>query len=273
MLKKQKFKCERIKEMENEIKLFENVEFGSVRTIIEDGEVWFVGKDVCEIFGDTNYRRSISRIDEDEKKISNVNTNGGNQNMTLLNESGLYSLLFLMQPQKAKGVSQNESAINERIERLRKFKRWVTHEVLPTIRKTGSYSITKNIPQSFPEALRAYANEVEQRELAEKQRDEAIRTKAWIGSKREATAMQTAAAKTRECNKLKIELDKSKEYASIRAVEKMTKLRFAWRKLRNYCTAKELDMKKVSDPLYGKINTYPNEAWKKVYGINLEYLF
>ena len=60
--------------------------------------------------------------------------------MIIVNESGLYSLLFYMQPQKAKGVSQNDSLVNERIEKLHKFKRWVTSEVLPTIRKTGSYS-------------------------------------------------------------------------------------------------------------------------------------
>lgn len=257
MLKKQKFKCERMKEMENEIKLFENVEFGSVRTILKDREVWFVAKDICECleivwFGS----KTINGISDKHKGVGNFPTPGGNQELLVIDESGVYKLVLRSRKPEAE-----------------KFQDWICDEVLPTIRKTGSYSITKNIPQSFPEALRAYANEVEQRELAEKQRDEAIRTKAWIGSKREATAMQTAAAKTRECNKLKIELDKSKEYASIRAVEKMTKLRFAWRKLRNYCTAKELDMKKVSDPLYGKINTYPNEAWKKVYGINLEYLF
>lgn len=241
--------------MENEIKLFENVEFGSVRTILKDGEVWFVLKDVCDCLCIKNVTDVVARVDEDEKGRFDLGLKNG-ELVHIVNESGLYNVILRSDKPEAK-----------------QFKRWVTHEILPTIRKTGSYSITKNIPQSFPEALRAYANEVEQRELAEKQRDEAIRTKAWIGSKREATAMQTAAAKTRECNKLKIELDKSKEYASIRAVEKMTKLRFAWRKLRNYCTAKELDMKKVSDPLYGKINTYPNEAWKKVYGINLEYLF
>lgn len=149
-----------------EIKIFESNEFGKVRTINENGQIWFVGKDVCEIFGDTNYRRSISRIDEDEKKTSNVSTNGGSQNMILLNESGLYSLLFLMQPQKAKGVSQNESAINERIEKLREFKRWITHEVLPSIRKHGGY--IKNQENLSDDELMARALEVAQRKIAEK---------------------------------------------------------------------------------------------------------
>lgn len=240
----------------NEMKIFESNEFGKVRTAVKDGEIWFCLVDVCRILGIENSRNTKERLSEKGVSTMDTLTNGGKQKLIYINEPNLYKAIFQSRKPEAE-----------------KFADWVTSEVLPSIRKTGSYSVTKNIPQSFPEALRAYANEVEQRELAEKQRDEAIRTKAWIGSKREATAMQTAAAKTRECNKLKIELDKSKEYASIRAVEKMAKIKFDWRKLRNYCTAKELDTKKVSDPLYGKINTYPNEAWKKVYGINLEYLF
>ena len=107
--------------------------------VMVDDEPWFVGKDICEVFGDTNYRRSLSNIDDSDKGVSQIDTPGGKQKMTIVNESGLYSLLFQMQPQKAKGVSQNDSLINERKEKLHKFKRWVTSEVLPTIRKTGGY--------------------------------------------------------------------------------------------------------------------------------------
>lgn len=82
----------------NNLQIFENKEFGSVRTLEIDGEPWFVGKDVCEAFGDTNYRRSLSNIDESEKGVSQINTPGGKQNMTIIDESGLYSLLFQMQP-------------------------------------------------------------------------------------------------------------------------------------------------------------------------------
>ena len=242
----------------NEIKIFDNEEFGQVRTVIRDGEVWFVAKDVCNVLQYSNSWDAVKRhIDEEEKDDLVIHDAiGREQSTTIINESGLYSLILSSKMPKAK-----------------EFKRWVTNDVLPSIRKTGSYSIAKKIPQTFPEALRAYANEVEQRELAEKQRDEAIRTKAWISDKKTATAMNTASQYSKENQRLKIELDKSKEYASIRAVEKMAKIKFDWRKLRNYCTAKELEMKKVSDPLYGKINTYPKEAWQKVYGINLEYLF
>lgn len=124
----------------NEMKVFENEEFGKVRTVMIDDEPWFVGKDISEYFGDTNYRRSLARLDDDEKGVSQIATPGGEQRMTIVNESGLYSLLFYMQPKKAKGVSQNDALINERITKLKKFRHWVTSEVLPSIRKHGLYA-------------------------------------------------------------------------------------------------------------------------------------
>ncbi len=121
------------------IEVFQNKEFGSIRTMNIDSEIWFVGKDVCEAFGDTNYRRSLLNIDDSDRGVSQIDTPGGKQNMVIINESGLYSLLFQMQPQKAKGVSQNNALVNERIEKLHRFKHWVTSEVLPSIRKNGGY--------------------------------------------------------------------------------------------------------------------------------------
>lgn len=123
----------------NDLQIFNNKEFGNVRAVVVNDLPWFVGKDVCEAFGDTNYRRSLSNIDESDKGVSQIDTPGGKQNMVAINESGLYSLLFQMQPQKAKGVSQNDALINERIEKLHRFKHWVTSEVLPSIRKNGGY--------------------------------------------------------------------------------------------------------------------------------------
>ena len=123
----------------NDLQIFNNKEFGNVRAVVVNDLPWFVGKDVCEAFGDTNYRRSLSNIDESDKGVSQIDTPGGKQNMVVINESGLYSLLFQKQPQKAKGVSQNDTLINERIEKLHRFKHWVTSEVLPSIRKNGGY--------------------------------------------------------------------------------------------------------------------------------------
>ena len=130
----------------NEIQIFSNPEFGEIRTLEIDGEMWIAGKDVCGAFGDTNHNRSLSRIDEIDKKILSVQTNGGMQNVIFINESGLYSLLFAMQPQKANHDGVQDAyplEIQQRIDKLHKFKFWVTHEVLPSIRKHGAY-VTKN---------------------------------------------------------------------------------------------------------------------------------
>ncbi len=130
-----------------------------------------------------------------------------------------------------------------------------------------------NVPKTFPEALRCLAAEVEQKELMQKQRDEAIRTKAWISDKKTATAMNTASQKSKEVEKLKIELDRSKKFASIKAVEMSLKQKFDWKPLRNYCTAHELEMPKIFDANYGKVRTYPAKAWAAIYEVDLEKLF
>ena len=128
--------------------VFENEDFGSVRSMIIDKEPWFVGKDVCLMFGDKNHNRSLSRIDEiDRNIIEIIDSRKRKQNAIIINESGLYSLLFTMQPQKAHnyGVSDEYPIeVQERIDKLHKFKHWITSEVIPSIRKTGSYSISGN---------------------------------------------------------------------------------------------------------------------------------
>jgi prophage antirepressor-like protein len=111
----------------------------SVRNVTKDGEVWWVAKDVCDVFGETNRNRAMQSLDDDEKGYTQMSTPGGLQVLTIVNESGLYSLLFAMQPQKARGVS--DEYIAQRTETLRRFRRWVTHEVLPAIRRTGSYTV------------------------------------------------------------------------------------------------------------------------------------
>ena len=109
--------------MGNEIKIFENSDFGKVRTMEIDGEPYFVGKDVAEILGYTNTSKAIAdHVDSDDKGVTNCYTLGGNQNLTVINESGLYSLI-----------------LSSKLPRAKEFKRWVTSEVLPIIRKTGGY--------------------------------------------------------------------------------------------------------------------------------------
>lgn len=93
-----------------------------VRTVVQSGEVLFVGKDVCDVLEIKNSRDALRRLDEDEKGVVLIDTPGGKQQMLCVNEAGLYSLILTSRKPEAK-----------------QFKRWVTHEVLPTIRKTGGY--------------------------------------------------------------------------------------------------------------------------------------
>ncbi len=108
----------------NDIKIFENREFGSIRTVAQDGEPWFVGKDVAEALGYSNSRKAISdHVADEDKGVTKRDTLGGAQTITIINESGLYSLI-----------------LSSKLPTAKRFKRWVTSEVLPSIRKTGSYT-------------------------------------------------------------------------------------------------------------------------------------
>jgi prophage antirepressor-like protein len=102
----------------------------SIRVVMLDGNPWFVAADVCSALEIINVARAMSRLDDDEKGVHTVNTLGGNQQMTVVSESGLYSLTLTSRKPEAK-----------------KFKKWVTSEVLPSIRKTGGYSST---PAAMP---------------------------------------------------------------------------------------------------------------------------
>ena len=231
----------------NELTIFKNDNFGEVRTILINEVPYFVGKDVAAILGYKDTSDALKRHVDDEDKLTRYFTDSGqSREMYVVNESGLYSLI-----------------LSSKMPNAKKFKRWVTSEVLPEIRKTGSY---KGAPKSFKEALYLAYKQQEKIEELEK-------TKAWIGSRREATAMNTASQKSKEVEKLKRELDKSKEYASIKAVEMKTKRKFDWRMLRNYCTSHELEMPKIFDANYGSVRTYPAKAWSAIYEIDLEELF
>lgn len=109
--------------MSNEIKIFENKAFSSVRVTIIDGDPWFVGVDACKVLGIKDPTTSIRILDEDEKGVHTMHTPGGDQNLVIINEAGLYSLILRSRKPEAKV-----------------FKRWVTHEVLPSIRKYGMYA-------------------------------------------------------------------------------------------------------------------------------------
>lgn len=106
----------------NELKIFCNDQFGQIRTTVDGGDPLFVAADVCKALGIENSRMAMSRLDDDEKGVSSTDTLGGTQHLTVVTESGLYSLVLGSRKPEAKA-----------------FKRWITHEVIPTIRKTGGY--------------------------------------------------------------------------------------------------------------------------------------
>lgn len=227
----------------NELKIFKNNDFGEIRTVTINGEPHFVGKDIAEILEYQNGSRDINRHVDPEDRIKTMVFDGNQDKETILiNESGLYSLILSSKMPKAK-----------------KFKRWVTSEVLPEIRKTGSYT---KAPKSFKEALFLAYKQQEQIEELE-------RTKAWIGNKREAQAMNTASQKSKEVKKLQVALDLEMSFATVKKVEKMTGRKYNWRNLKKYCQDAGLGWNKAFDANYGSVNSYPIEAWKNVYGIEI----
>ena len=111
--------------MDNKIEVFKNEQFGEIRTALIENEPWFVAVDVCRALEIGNSSQAISRLDADEKMITLISNEGnkrGNPNMTVVNEPGLYTLILSSRKPEAKA-----------------FKRWITHDVIPMIRKTGGY--------------------------------------------------------------------------------------------------------------------------------------
>lgn len=129
----------------NELQIFKNVEFGSMRIINVGDEIYFVGKDVADALGYVDGNKAVAmHVDDEDKKLNDkTSPSFGQRGATLINESGLYSLV-----------------LSSKLESARRFKRWITHEVIPSIRKYGSYNMA--IPRTLPEALKAYANEIDE---------------------------------------------------------------------------------------------------------------
>lgn len=128
----------------NNLQIFNNDQFGQIRTFMQNGEPWFVAKDISNILGYQNSSKAINdHVDIDDKLNNETLSSLGQRGGWLINESGLYSLI-----------------LSSKLPNAKQFKRWVTSEVLPDIRKYGGYNAA--IPKTLPEALKAYANEVEE---------------------------------------------------------------------------------------------------------------
>lgn len=191
----------------NYLQLFENTDW-KIRVIMRDGEPWFVASDVCKCLELKDDAGTICReLDEQDKvTLSREEFAGGVSNrgiicsvdarvqsLVFVSESGMYDIVIMSRKPEAKA-----------------FKRWVTHDVIPSIRKTGGYGIRTvddmiNDPDTAIRLLTQLKIMRLQNKQLEMERDEAVRTKAMIGSRREATAMATASAKSKECKRLETE--------------------------------------------------------------------
>lgn len=143
--------------MNNEIKVFSNEEFGSIRRVEINGEFWLVGKDVAQVLGYKNPQEAIrNHVDEEDKGVSEILTPGGKQSVPIINESGLYSL-----------------ALSSKLPSAKKVRRWVTSEVLPSIRKHGAYMTPETLeaailnPDYLIKVATALKQETEKRKALE----------------------------------------------------------------------------------------------------------
>lgn len=207
------------------VEVFKSNEFGEVRTVVINNEPYFVGKDVAKILGYSNTRKAIvDHVDEEDKGVTKCDTHGGTQDLTVINESGLYSLI-----------------LSSKMPNARRFKRWVTSEVLPSIRKHGMYAVDELLENL--DLLIKVATEL---------KDE----------------RQRRAIVEKECEELRQELDYSKDWYSIKRVAAMNGVNwksFDWRRLKEKSVQLGYGVKKIFDANYGEVNTYHKDVWESVY--------
>lgn len=236
-----------------DIQLFQNDQFGQVRVIERDGEPWFVASDICKCLDISNSRDAVSRLDDDEKanvgitdiRESGVDIEVPNRGICIISEAGLYSLVLTSRKPEAK-----------------LFKRWITHDVIPSIRKTGAYQLA---PKSYAEALRALANEVEQKELAIAQRDEAIRTKYHFVEGRDAEMCGRVGGLTAQNERLREQIGDATNWKQAKAIPWLRKY-FDTRNngffaqlgkiLTSLSAAMGVDTRTIEDTNWGAVKTY-----------------
>lgn len=268
---------------ESQIQLFNNPEFGGVRGCEEpDGTIWVVAKDVAKAL---EYPESslaqlsnlLAKVPDAWKGHKQIKTLGGEQNVLILTEQGLY--FFLARSDKPKALP---------------FQMWLANDVVPSIRKTGSYSI--ELPQTYAAALRALADKAEALEAAEaakqaaiealtvteEQRDKAVREKSWIGSKREATAMATAATAIKKAIRLDAENDclreqigDSRDWKSVKAQGKTLRRYFdltrpgvyvaIGKRMSRLSTSMGKGKLALEDSQYGTTGAYHIDVWDRFF--------
>lgn len=210
------------------IQIFKNETFGEVRVAEVNGEPLFCLLDVCRVLDLSNSRQVKARLEDGV--ISNypiTDSLGRTQDATFINEDALYDVIF-----------------DSRKPEARAFRKWVTSDVLPTLRKTGEYHIAprKALPATYAEALRQLADEVEQKE----------RTQILLAEK-------------------SLQLDESKEWYSIKRYAKEHRMnwrKISWRALKAISAEHDLEVKKIFDGNYGQVNLYHRKAFSILFGDN-----
>lgn len=234
------------------MKSFENYQIRIITD--EQGEPWFVAKDVCEALGHTNSRKALAdHVDEEDRNTVTIRDgNRGNPNQAIINESGLYSLI-----------------LGSKLDSAKRMKRWVTSEVLPSIRKTGSYGVAsteQQLPGNYIQALEHLLQSERDKEQIKIQRDEAIRTKACISSSREASVMAKLGHTKREVESLKEQLGVGTKHKSVKGagldqfyIDEGGNRRQTANRLKKLALAMGVagDIIDIEDPNYGTVKAYP----------------
>lgn len=212
----------------NELQIFNSDEFGEIRTVQIKDDVWFVGKDVAQALGYSNTSDAILKhVDEEDKGVAKCDTLGGAQNLTVINESGVYALVF-----------------GSKLESAKKFKHWITSEVLPQIRKTGSYAMAK----SPTELIVLMAQELDkQAKAVEEVKADMKRLEAKITTI--PSEYYTIAGYANLKGK-KIDVTRANQLG-----------RYAANLSRKY----GYDIGRVSDPRYGSVNSYHMDVLRDVF--------
>lgn len=192
----------------------------------------------------TDIRKMLNELHSTEKTAQYKDSTGRTLPMLLLNKEEALCLV---------------AGYNVKM-RMAIIKRWQELESEPQFK----------IPTTLSEALQLAADQAKEIEVLAYERDEAIKTKAQIGSKREASAMAKASAEARKAKALEVKLDQSKEYASIKKMEIDYGGRYDWRLLKNASVEAELSIKKAQDVNYGEVNSYHKSVWKSVYNLEIK---
>lgn len=201
-----------------------------IRIVMLEGEPWWVASDVCKALELSNVSMAIDRLDDDEKGISSIDTLGGKQDLSIINEPGLYSLVLSSRKPEAK-----------------RFKRWITHEVVPSIRKTGSYSI-KN----------------EEKDVAEIDELETLghMILALSAERKRIRLLEAESSKINErLNQIETATDHFTiigymRYMKNKSIDLPTAAKLGG-KMTRYCKEHEVEMGSVPDPRFGTVRTYP----------------